>query len=71
MSKKLKIIGTPVPKHDAKIRTTGEAIYGHDIKLPNMLYGAILRTQHPHAEFTIDVSEAKKNTRSSLYHYSR
>lgn len=60
MSKKLKIIGTPVPKHDAKIRTTGEAIYGHDIKLPNMLYGAILRTRHPHAEFTIDVSEAKK-----------
>ncbi|NUM51915.1 MAG: xanthine dehydrogenase family protein molybdopterin-binding subunit [Flavobacteriales bacterium] len=60
MSKKLKIIGTPVPKHDAKMRTTGEAIYGHDIKLPNMLYGAILRTQHPHAEFIIDVSEAKK-----------
>jgi xanthine dehydrogenase molybdenum-binding subunit len=60
MSKKLKIIGTPVPKHDAKIRTTGEAVYGHDIKLPNMLYGAILRTEHPCAEFTIDVSEAKK-----------
>lgn len=58
--KNLKIIGTPVPKHDAKIRVTGEAVYGHDIKLPGMLYGAILRTEHPHATFTIDVSAAKK-----------
>lgn len=57
---KYKIIGTPIPKHDAKIRVTGEAIYGHDIALPNMLYGAILRTVHPSAEFTIDVSQAKK-----------
>ncbi len=61
MSKKsLKVIGTPVPKHDAKMRVTGEAVYGHDIKLPGMLYGAILRTEHPYAEFSIDVSEAKK-----------
>ena len=60
MSKKLKIIGTSVPKHDAKMRTTGEAIYGHDIALPNMLHASILRTEYPYAEFTIDVSQAKK-----------
>ncbi len=61
MIKKLKIIGTPVPKHDAAIRVSGRAIYGHDIVLPGMLHGAILRTEHPSAiiEF-IDVSEAKK-----------
>lgn len=61
MDKKLKVIGTPVPKHDAKMRVTGEAVYGHDIVLPNMLYGAILRTDHPSAIIeSIDVSAAKK-----------
>lgn len=60
MDKKLKIIGKPTPKLDAGIRVTGKAIYGHDIKLPGMLHGAILRAEHPCAEFTMDVSEAKK-----------
>ncbi|MBK7129601.1 MAG: xanthine dehydrogenase family protein molybdopterin-binding subunit [Crocinitomicaceae bacterium] len=60
MKKKLKVIGTPVPKQDAGMRVTGKAVYGHDIKLPGMLHGAILRTQHPCAEFTVDVSAAKK-----------
>jgi len=60
MAKKLNIIGTPTPKLDAGIRTTGKAIYGHDMKLPGMLHGAILRTQFPYADFTIDVSAAKK-----------
>ncbi len=60
MFKELKIIGKPTPKHDAHIRVTGKAVYGHDIVLPGMLYGAILRTEHPSAEFTIDISAAKK-----------
>lgn len=61
MAKKLKVIGTPVPKHDARMRVTGEAVYGHDIVMPNMLYGAILRTEHPSAIIeSIDVSAAKK-----------
>lgn len=60
MNTDTKIIGTPVPKHDAGIRVTGKAVYGHDIVLPGMLHGAILRTKYPSATFTIDVSEAKK-----------
>ncbi len=60
MKKDLKVIGKPIPKHDAHIRVTGKAVYGHDIVLPGMLYGAILRTEHPSAEFTIDVSMARK-----------
>ncbi|MCX6296003.1 MAG: xanthine dehydrogenase family protein molybdopterin-binding subunit [Bacteroidetes bacterium] len=61
MAKKLKVIGTPVPKQDANIRVTGKAVYGHDITLPNMLHGAILRTEHPSAIIqSIDLSEAKK-----------
>ena len=61
MTKKLRVIGTPVPKHDADIRVTGKAIYGHDIVLTDMLHGAILRTEHPSAIIeSIDVSAAKK-----------
>jgi xanthine dehydrogenase molybdenum-binding subunit len=59
MEKELKVIGKPIPKHDAVPRVTGKAVYGHDITMPNMLYGAILRTEHPCAEFEIDVSEAR------------
>ncbi len=59
MKKEYKVIGKPIPKQDANIRVTGKAIYGHDILLPGMLYGAILRTEHPSAIIeSIDVSEA-------------
>lgn len=71
MNTDTKIIGTPVPKHDAGIRVTGKAVYGHDIVLPGMLHGAILRTKYPSATFTIDVSEAKKTSWCSLRDYSR
>src|ERR1035437_1856168 len=61
MKKEYKVIGKPIPKHDAAIRVTGKAIYGQDIVLPGMLYGAILRTEHPSAIIeSIDVFEAKK-----------
>src|ERR1019366_6367216 len=59
MKNEYKVIGKPIPKHDANIRVTGKAIYGHDIMLPGMLYGAILRTEHPSAIIeSIDVSAA-------------
>ena len=60
MIKGLKVIGKPTPKIDAGIRVSGKAIYGHDIDLPGMLHGAILRSEYPCAEFSIDVSAAKK-----------
>lgn len=61
MTNDLKIIGKPYPKLDAKERTTGRAVYGHDIELRGMLYGAILRTEYPCAEIlSIDTSEAEK-----------
>src|ERR1039458_644212 len=55
-----KIIGKPTQKIDAGIRISGKAIYGHDVKLNGMLHGAILRTEYPCADFTIDTSDAKK-----------
>lgn len=58
MKQNTKVIGKPIPKLDGAARVTGRAVYGHDIELPGMLHGAILRTEHPYAEFKIDVSGA-------------
>ena len=61
MNKELKVIGKPTPKHDAGIRVAGQAVFGHDIVLPNMLYGAILRAKYPVAEIvSIDTSKAEQ-----------
>nr|MBC8278106.1 xanthine dehydrogenase family protein molybdopterin-binding subunit [FCB group bacterium] len=46
------------PKIDAGIRVTGKAVYGNDITLPNMLYGAILRSTYPVAEI-ISIKKSK------------
>jgi len=55
----LQIIGRPTPKIDGKIRASGKAVYGHDIVLPNMLYGAILRAKYPVADIiSIDITKA-------------
>lgn len=60
MKKIYNVIGKPIPKHDAQMRVTGRAVYGHDIQLPGMLYGAILRTAHPSAIIeSIDVTAAR------------
>jgi len=60
MVKELKIIGKPTPKLDAKERVTGKSVYGHDIELPGMLHGMILRTKYPCANIiSIDTSVAK------------
>ena len=42
-------IGKRVPKLDAIDKVTGRAVYGHDMKLPRMLYGKILRSERAHA----------------------
>lgn len=61
MGNKLNVIGKPTPKIDAGERVSGRSVYGHDLRLPGMLYGAILRSEHPHAIIqSIDTSGAKK-----------
>jgi carbon-monoxide dehydrogenase large subunit len=53
------IIGTSVPRLDAVEKVTGRAVYGVDVELPGMLYGATLRSPLPHARIIrIDVSKA-------------
>jgi xanthine dehydrogenase molybdenum-binding subunit len=54
-------IGKAIPKLDAPERATGRSIYIHDLELPRMLHGAILRAGRVHARIvSIDKTEAEK-----------
>src|SRR5208283_4825834 len=55
------VIGRSVPKIDARVKLTGEALYAGDLKFPNMLFGKILTSPHAHAHILrIDTSEAER-----------
>jgi xanthine dehydrogenase molybdenum-binding subunit len=54
-------VGKREPKLDAIEKVTGSAVYPQDIRLPGMLYGKILWSEHAHAEIlNIDTSAAEK-----------
>jgi 4-hydroxybenzoyl-CoA reductase subunit alpha len=56
---KYSVINTHVHNIDGFAKVTGRATYTFDVKLPNMLYGKILRSPHPHANIRkIDYSKA-------------
>ena len=56
-----KVIGTRPIRHDGADKVTGRALYGADIRLPGMLYGAVLRSPHAHAQIiSIDTCAAEK-----------
>ena len=56
-----RVIGTSPLRHDGVDKVTGRAQYGADIRLPGMLYGAVLRSPHAHARIiSIDTSRAEK-----------
>lgn len=55
------VLGTPQPRVDGPDKATGRAKYAGDLRLPNMLWGKILTSPHPHAKIiSIDTSEAEK-----------
>ena len=57
--KSYKVIGTRPVRHDGLDKVTGRAVYGADIKLSGMLWGAVLRSPHAHAYIkSIDTSKA-------------
>jgi CO/xanthine dehydrogenase Mo-binding subunit len=54
-------VGRSVPRLDALDKVTGSALYGFDIELPGMFYGATLRSPCSHAKIIhVDISEAIK-----------
>ncbi len=57
----LKFVGTPTPRLDGPQKVSGRAKYTHDINLPGLLHGAILRSPHAAATVkSVDVSAAKE-----------
>jgi 4-hydroxybenzoyl-CoA reductase alpha subunit len=54
-------VGKRVPKLDGADKVTGRTLYGHDMKVPRMLYGKILRSEHAHARIVnIDTNRAER-----------
>jgi len=54
-------IGKRIPRIDGVPKATGEATFAGDMISPDMLYGKILRSPHPHAKIlNIDISKAQK-----------
>ena len=55
----LAVIGRDVPKRDGADKVTGRTRYLHDLQLPRLAHGKILRSRHPHARIVrIDTSRA-------------
>ena len=56
------IIGKSIPAHDIPSKVTGQAKYGIDVFLPNMVYGTLVipRTRYGSKVMSIDDSEARK-----------
>jgi CO/xanthine dehydrogenase Mo-binding subunit len=56
-----KVVGQSGPRHEALEKVTGRASYLDDLSIPGMVYGAVLRSPHPHARvLRIDFSNAMK-----------
>jgi xanthine dehydrogenase molybdenum-binding subunit len=55
-----RVIGTRPTRQDGTDKVTGRALFGADVRLPNMLYGKVLRSPHAHARIrAIDTREVE------------
>lgn len=58
-SDEMRVVGEPVARIDGPQKVSGEARYTHDVKVPDMLYAAVLRSPWPCALLkTIDTAPA-------------
>ncbi|MFB3883964.1 MAG: xanthine dehydrogenase family protein molybdopterin-binding subunit [Thermodesulfobacteriota bacterium] len=57
----LRIIGKPIPRHDALEKALGSTSYAADFCVAGMLYGKVLRSQYPSARIlSVDTSKAER-----------
>lgn len=55
------VVGTRVPRIEARGKVTGKFLYGTDVKIHGMLYGKVLRSSFAHARILhVDTSAAEK-----------
>src|SRR2546425_869586 len=60
MTRPFDVIGTTVPKRDGAEKVTGRTRYLHDLVLPRLAHGKILRSRHPHARLVrVDTRRAR------------
>ena len=60
MTSAFSVIGKATPKRDGAEKVTGRTQFLHDLTLPRMTHGAILRTRFPHARIrSIDTARAR------------
>src|SRR5712691_7809360 len=59
MTQAFDVIGKTVPKKDGAEKVTGRTRYLHDLVLPRLAHGKIVRARHPHARLVrIDTRRA-------------
>ena len=57
-----RVIGKPIPRTDARSKVLGQAKYGDDFSLPQMVFGKVLRSAHANARIrSVDVSRARSH----------
>jgi CO/xanthine dehydrogenase Mo-binding subunit len=57
----LTVVGKPITRVDAQEKITGQAVYGYDLVLPNLLYGKVLFSPKAHAKIKrIHTEKAKR-----------
>ncbi len=53
-------VGQNIPRNDGWDKATGKGMFTHDVKVPGMLYAAVLRSPYAHARIiSIDTTEAE------------
>lgn len=58
---KYDVLGSRAPRLDAPSKVTGQAVYANDLKMPGMLFGALLQSPLAHAKIlNVDTTRAKK-----------
>jgi xanthine dehydrogenase YagR molybdenum-binding subunit len=58
---KHRLLNTKLPRADGPAKTTGTAIYTHDVRLPGMLFGRFVCSPHAHAVVkSVDSAAAEK-----------
>ncbi len=58
--RELSVVGKATPKKDGADKVTGRTRYLHDLVLPRLAHGKILRARHPHARIlSIDTRRAR------------
>ncbi len=59
MTRELRVLGKATPKRDGPDKVTGRTCYLHDLELPRLAHGKILRARYPHARIIrIDAARA-------------